>query len=70
MLRKVFFEFSAPKMTLEHLGMLAPLVKDRFSIGGNNFYFFTHHYLGFISKVARFPLPKVFQKKIVFPTSV
>ena len=47
---KTFFEKYIPKLTWEWLSIVVFEPEPTFFMGGNNFYFFTPKYLGFISK--------------------
>ena len=49
----IFFEKYIPKLTWEWLSIVVFEPEPTFFMGGNNFYFFTPKYLGFISKKPR-----------------
>ena len=46
----IIFEKYEPKLTWEQLSIAVVKPEPTFFMGGNNFYFFTHKYLGFISR--------------------
>ena len=50
----IIFEKYEPKLTWEKLSIAVVKPELTFFMGGNNFYFFTHKYLGFISRICRY----------------